>query len=109
MERQISYLKGFFNAVKQNTKNNVLFPVTLYQEIGNYASTDMSLSEIAYVARAALDSGLADENIMTVPGKMQQGEVYAEYMVDDEALYQMILDTFYLKQPSAAAPAVASV
>lgn len=107
MERQISYLKGFFNAVKQNTKNNVLFPVTLYQEIGNYASTDMSLSEIAYVARAALDSGLADENIMTVPEKMQQGEVYAEYMADDEALYQMILDTFYLKQPSAAALAVA--
>ncbi|WP_066686297.1 LCP family protein [Christensenella intestinihominis] len=102
MDRQVSYLKGFFNAVKENTKNNVLFPVSLYQEIGSYASTDMSLSEIAYVARAALDSGLADENIMTVPGEMQQGEVYAEYIADDEELYQMILDTFYLKQPSAA-------
>jgi len=100
MDRQTSYLKGFFNAVKEKTKENILFPVSLYQEIGSYASSDMSLSEIAYVARAALDSGLKDENIITVPGEMQQGEIYAEYVADDEELYQIILDTFYMKQPS---------
>lgn len=104
MDRQTSYLKGFFNAVKEKTKENLLFPVTLYQEIGSYASSDMSLSEIAYVARAALDSGLRDENIVTIPGEMQQGEIYAEYIADDEALYQFILDTFYIKQPSEAMP-----
>lgn len=103
MDRQTSYMKGFFNAVKTQTKENILFPVTLYQQIGDYAATDMSLNEIAYVARAALDSGLKDENIHTVPGTMQAGDNMAEYIANDDELYQMILDTFYLKQPSAAA------
>ena len=107
MDRQTSYMKGFFDAVKTNTKENLLFPVTLYQQIGEYASTDMNLSEIAYVARAALDSGLKDENIFTVPGNMRQGDNIAEYIVNDDELYRMILDTFYLKQPSAASTAAA--
>ncbi len=100
MTRQTSFLKSFFEAMKGKMKENPLFPVTLYQQIGQYAFSDMSLTEMAYVARMALESGLKDENIFTVPGNMQQGEVFAEYIVEEEALYQMILDTFYLKEPA---------
>ena len=39
-----------------------------------------------------------EESFWTIPGEVKGGVEYAEYHVDDEALYQMILDTFYVKE-----------
>jgi hypothetical protein len=39
-----------------------------------------------------------EESFQTIPGEVVPGAEHAEYHVDDEALYQMILDTFYVKE-----------
>ena len=31
----------------------------------------------------------------SVPGEMQEGTLFEEYIVDDTALYEMILEVFY--------------
>ena len=36
------------------------------------------------------------DTMNVVPGKIQQGEKYDEYIVDDEELYRLILELFYV-------------
>jgi anionic cell wall polymer biosynthesis LytR-Cps2A-Psr (LCP) family protein len=98
--RQVQYMKAFFGEVKDRTKENITFPVTLYTKLGDYIESDMSLSEVSYFAQNILKNDLRDENIITVPGVgalNEDGSAYY-YNVDDAALQDMIREIFYVKQ-----------
>ena len=38
------------------------------------------------------------EDLIALKGTAVQGSVYDEYKVDDDALYELILDVFYIEQ-----------
>ena len=42
-----------------------------------------------------LSSGITSLNVTTLPGEMQQGEKYAEYYLDKNAVYETVLDVYY--------------
>ena len=74
-------------------------PSGLIAEAGkHHMITNLNASKVAYLATVASKVNFSEESFQTIPGEVIAGEEHPEYHVDDEVLYQMILDTFYVKQ-----------
>ena len=103
MARQKQYMLNFVQKVLQQTKADLSTPVKLYQIAteGNHVITNVGFSKISYLTTLFTNINFSEDSFQTVPGEVAEGESYAEYHVDDEALYKMILETFYCKESGA--------
>lgn len=98
MERQKSYLNSFIHQTIDLTKKDISTPITLYDKIADYSRTDIDASKITYLASIFLQNGFsADEDLIKIPGKTILGEKYAEYYVDTNEFFKIVLDTYYTK------------
>lgn len=100
MERQRQYLLQFMSKAAEKTKEDVTIPLKLFEtakQEGNMV-TNLDLSKVLYLTSLFTKIDAGEEGMKTVPGEVKAGEVYAEYHVDDEALYEMILETFYIEK-----------
>ena len=97
MARQKQYLAGFLNKVASQVRSNLSTILTLYQAAQTYMTTNLDLSRTAYLASIAFTRDITADTIRTVPGEVTEGEQYAEYHVDDNALYQILLDAYYVE------------
>ena len=90
----------FINKALQMTKEDLSTPITLFNiaRDGEHLVTNLNVSRVAYLATILTKVNFTEESLQTIPGEVVAGKEHAEYHVDDEALYQMILDTFYVKQ-----------
>ena len=93
--RQKTYAVAFVNQLKQGMKEDFSLPVKLYQTAEKQMVTSVSLDQAVYLCTEYMDSSFNADNIYTIDGEVTMGEKYAEFQVDDEALYQLILDVFY--------------
>lgn len=97
MARQKQYLMSFLGTTISKTKSDLTIPVTLYQAASEYMVTDISVSEVTYLASLVLQGGFSEGDMYSVPGEVVKGEKYAEFIPDEEGLYELILDVFYEK------------
>lgn len=98
MVRQKMYVEQFFaQAVKAMQKDYTL-PAKLYQELSKQMVTDLSLDKTVYLATQAMNMSFSGEDLISLKGEAVAGKVYDEIVVDDEALYELILDTFYIQE-----------
>ena len=93
--RQKSYAVAFVNQFKQGMKADISLPVKLYQTAEKQMVTSISLDQAVYLCTEYMNSSFDTDNIYTIAGEVTKGEEYAEFNVDDDALYQLILDVFY--------------
>ena len=105
MKRQVQYLKKLFPAFKEMTAKNLTFPIALYNREADKVNTNLSLDEMTYLTKLLLDLELNEDEIASVPGEMKRiepGEIEdyeyeMGYIVDEEALKQLVIDRFYVK------------
>ena len=100
MARQRQYMMNFIQKALQMTKQDITTPAKLFRialEDDNMI-TNLNLARVAYLTTTFSKVNFSGDSFQTIPGEVVAGEKYAEYHVDDEALYQMILDTFYIKE-----------
>lgn len=97
MNRQKIYLESFFQQAVAAVQKDYMLPATLYQELSGQMVTDLSLDKAVYLVTQALRMSFQRDNLISLKGEAAQGTVYDEYIVDDDALYQLILDTFYTR------------
>lgn len=95
MERQKQYIDAFLQQAISQTKKNLTLPVTLYNDVSDYMVTNISASEVTHLATLMIQNGVSGGDILTVPGEVTQGDVYAEFNPDDKELYKLILSVFY--------------
>ena len=96
MERQKSFIEGFVKQTLAMTKENIKTPINIYNDIKPYMVTDIDVPTITYYTGVFLKSGFeSDENFIKIPGTTTHGDQYAEYYVDNEALFDIVLDTYY--------------
>ena len=95
MERQKQYIDAFLQQAISQTRKNLTLPVTLYNDVSDYMVTNISASEVTHLATLMIQNGVSGGDIMTVPGEVTQGDVYAEFNPDDKELYKLILSVFY--------------
>ena len=93
--RQIRYAIAFVNQLKQGMKEDMTLPVKLYQTAEKQMVTSISLDQAVYLCTEYMNCSFDPEKIYTIDGTATMGEKYAEFNVDDDALYQLILDVFY--------------
>lgn len=93
--RQKTYAVAFVNQFKQGMKEDLSLPVKLYQTAEKQMVTSISLDQAVYLCTEYMNSSFDTDNIYTIAGEVTKGEKYAEFNVDDDALYQLILDVFY--------------
>ena len=100
MARQRQYMMNFIQKALQMTKEDLTTPVKLFNIAmeDDHMITNLNMQKVAYLTTVFSKVNFTEESFRTVPGEVVAGEEYAEYHVDDEALYQMILDTFYVKK-----------
>ena len=93
--RQKAYAVAFVNQFKQGMKEDLSLPVKLYQTAEKQMVTSISLDQAVYLCTEYTNSSFDTDNIYTIEGEVTMGEKYAEFHVDDDALYQLILNVFY--------------
>ena len=100
MARQRQYMMNFIQKAMEKTKEDISTPLNLFNIVkkNNHIITNLDTSKIAYLTTKIMKVDFSEDSFQTIPGEVVAGAEHAEYHVDDEALYQMILDTFYVKQ-----------
>lgn len=97
MERQRQYLSGFALKALAEAKRDITVPLTLYNVASDYMVTNLTPPKVTYLASLMVQYGFTESSIRTVPGTAAMGEEYAEFYIDEDALYKMILEIFYEK------------
>ncbi len=95
MARQKQYLTTFLKQVLSGAGIGDI--LSLYQKAEDYMVTDIDLSQMAYLASLVLQNGIHDGTMVSIPGTVVKGEQYAEFVPDEEALYERVLELFYTK------------
>lgn len=93
--RQKQFLTAFFRQASEAVQKDVSLPVTLYQEFAEEMVTNIGLDNAVYLISEAAGMSFGDDSLTIVQGEAKVGDVYDEFYIDEEALYQLILDTFY--------------
>lgn len=96
-ERQKQYIKAFVSKALKKVRKDFTVVPRLWSTASDYMITDMTLNDATYLASVALSRNFTFGSFSTVPGSYTMGETYAEYYADNDALFELVLDTFYTK------------
>uniref|UniRef100_UPI0040572C72 LCP family protein n=1 Tax=Agathobacter sp. TaxID=2021311 RepID=UPI0040572C72 len=92
LRRQEQYITAYFSKLKAVAAGSASKVLDVYESIEDYVVTNIDFVDLV----SELMSYEYDESrMLTVPGETVMGEKFEEYHVDDEALYDMIIDVFY--------------
>lgn len=95
MQRQKLYMTSFLKAAQKAIKKKPVLPFTLYQELTDQMVTDMGVDKAVYLLTVMLDSKFRSEDIVMLPGTTEKGVYYEEFHIDEDALYDLMIDHFY--------------
>ena len=93
LARQKQYLSAFMNKVVAATKKDITVPVTLYKEVSEYMTTDITADQIVYLTSQLLNYKFGE--IYTLEGETVQGERFEEFYPDYDKLKDLMLQIFY--------------
>ncbi len=97
MERQKQYLTAFFSKALAATTQDLQVPLRLLEAVSSNSVTNLNASKITFLS-TALVKHRSDLMFSSVAGEVVKGEDgYAEYHVDQQALYEQVLDIFFTK------------
>lgn len=91
---QNDFINAFISKAKDMAKNDLGSILSLYGVAKDYMITDISVSQVAFLVSNYL-GGVSEMSSYTVPGTMTAGEEHSEYIVDTDALYDIVLEVFY--------------
>lgn len=94
LSRQIDYLEKFTEKAVYMTKKDLTTPVTLFDIVKEYSVTNLNASKVSALAYTVVTSG-ADVEFKRVPGEVIHNGEYAEYVVDEQGMLELILDVYY--------------
>lgn len=95
LSRQKQYLNAFIKTAKSAAKEDISIVLDLYHAIMPYMTTDISANEIAYLAPTLLEYQFDKDSLFIVEGETIMGEEFEEFYVDEDSLYELILNVFY--------------
>jgi len=94
-ERQKQYLAAYADKAVQSIKKDVTVMVSLYNTISKYMVTDITVDEVSYFSTQIGEYRFGETNIVSLKGETVMGEKFEEFYLDEQALYELILDVFY--------------
>lgn len=98
LRRQKQYLSAFVEKVLLLTKQDIRQPFRIYHAVSDYLITDVTMNEMFSMAVLGINCEFSDAYFYRVPGEQRLGDYYEEYHVDRQALYEVVLEVFYLEE-----------
>ena len=95
LERQKQFITTYLQKVKQKTKEDIGFPISVYQAIAPQTVTSLTVDEMTYLVSIAKDYSFDENYLYTLKGETKQGDVFEEFYVDETDLLELILKIFY--------------
>lgn len=95
LERQKQYLSALIAAAKEAAKRDITIAADLYQAVSGQMVTNITMDEVAYLAPLIVDYQFDKSGFYMLKGETVMGDVFEEFYVDEDALYEMILEIFY--------------
>ena len=92
-ERQAAFLKAFEDAAEQKYAEDPRFAAELYEALEPFMTTNMGSGEFIQLAQEISEYSAGES--WSIPGEGSKGADYDEYHVDDSALYEKVIGTFY--------------
>lgn len=92
LNRQMQYIQAFVQQVKDSSVDNTNMLISAYESINDYIVTN---TDIPGLLKKVMTYGYDASDMYTIPGETQMGDVYEEYVVDQDALYELVLNLFY--------------
>lgn len=93
MNRQKVFIRAFAQRVKELQSEDASTVTDIYEGLQDYMITSMS-NDIFLDLAQATENG----DIETIPGEGKEGDVFDEYEVDQDGLYDMIIKNFYVEE-----------
>ncbi|MDO4304914.1 MAG: LCP family protein [Bacillota bacterium] len=95
LERQKQYLNAFIGEAKKAAKKDITVALDLYKAVSPQMVTDITVDEVAYLAPILTDYRFDSDSFYMPEGETVMGEQFEEFYVDEDNLYEMILEVFY--------------
>ncbi len=94
MRRQRTYMTALFSALSDAAAKSSSFAVDAYDAVSEYMLTDCTVDQLNVYADQF--NGYTLSEIVTPEGEAVKGEKYVEFYIDEAALQQLVIDTFYV-------------
>ena len=102
MKRQKQYMLALIGQAKARVASSPASVLPLYNAVSDYVLTDLDLGKLTYLATQAAGMSFSGD-MLRVTGQAALGDGNrVELTVDQEALYDLILDVFYDEIPAPA-------
>jgi len=93
MRRQQTYMTAFMEALGNILQEDPDFATRAFQTVGDYLISNMTTDRFEELT--ARFNEYEEEAIIIPEGESVMGETYREFYVDEDALQQLVVDTFY--------------
>lgn len=93
LNRQKVFLDAYESRAIETFNGNPGFISDLYMDLQNYMVTNMGTDQFVKIMEDA--SSGSEKESLTIPGEGIEGKAFDEYQVNDEKLYEMMLQVFY--------------
>lgn len=97
LERQKQYLNGFLESARETAENNSNAAIELFSAIGSMMTTNISADEISYLAPSITTYRFDASDLILLDGETKKSGKFEEFYVDQDDLYETILEVFYEK------------
>lgn len=94
-ERQIQYIKAFASKTMSLARKNIGIVTTLYNTAKAYSVTDITLSRAVYISGEFVRNSAKIGKVTSLKGNYVETESYPQFILDNESVYETILDIFY--------------
>lgn len=95
LERQKTYLTAYIKKAITKTKENLGFPLDVYNILSKYMVTNVSADSILYLATEATSYSFSGAQVYSLQGKTIRGTMFEEFYPDQQALYDLVIRLFY--------------
>lgn len=94
-DRHMTYMKLYVDKLKTLVKEDFGIVMTLYNTAMEYMVTDVSVDRMMYLAPTLLSYDFSETSMISLEGETVTGEKYEEFYVDEEALFDVLIEVFY--------------
>lgn len=92
LRREEQYIINFMKQLQESAGASSGKAEVVYQAVEDYLVTNLNFTD---VVETLMGYDFNEDRMYTVPGKTQQGVTYEEYVVDEDAFYDLLIEVFY--------------
>ena len=92
MERQKAFMEAFMETARTKASNDTALVLNMYDSLKPHMVTSMGTDLFAQLLDASYES---DDKIQDIPGEKVDGNEFDEYHINEEQLYELVLQHFY--------------